>query len=163
MADKRSKTMKEKYVKPIDNSEDAYARLKPITDAAQAGALKPWSASVIDLLARYDVNVQRLEDVKAQVNLSFPTSIKDHRSMAIGFRYAKDDGSFAEDLFVFIEDVGLTCYYRGSQEEALPEYSGSHHAEMNSLHISHPPQTDQQATEVNNRLEHASFSFVPVA
>lgn len=121
---------KDKYVKPIDNSEDAYARLKPITDAAQAGALKPWSASVIDLLARYDVNVQRLEDVKAQANLSFPTSIKDHRSMAIGFRYAKDDGSFAEDLFVFVEDIGLTCYYRGSQEEALPEYSGTHHAEI---------------------------------
>lgn len=121
---------KSKYVKPIDNSEDAYARLKPITDAAQAGALEPWSPSVIDLLARYKVNVQRLEDVKAQANLSFPTSIKDHRSMAIGFRYAKDDGSFAEDLFVFVEDVGLTCYYRGTQEEALPEYSGTHHAKI---------------------------------
>ncbi len=119
---------KDKYIKPVDNSKDAYARLKPITDAAQSGALEPWSPSVIDLLARYGVNVQRLEDVKAQANLSFPTSIKDHRSMAIGFRYAKDDGSFAEDLFVFVEDVGLTCYYRGSQEEALPEYGGTHHA-----------------------------------
>lgn len=121
---------KNNHMKPIPNSEDAYARLKPITDAAQAKALKPWSPSVIDLLARYGVNVQRLEDVKAQANLSFPTSIKDHRSMAIGFRYAKEDGSFAEDLFVFIEDVGLTCYYRGTQEEALPEYSGSHHAKI---------------------------------
>lgn len=121
---------KNKYVKPVPSSQDAYARLKPITDAAQAGALEPWSPSVIDLLARYGVNVQRLEDVKAQANLSFPSSIKDHRSMAIGFRYAKDDGSFAEDLFVFIEDVGLSCYYRGSQEEALPEYAGSHHADI---------------------------------
>jgi hypothetical protein len=121
---------KNNNVKPIPNSEDAYARLKPITDAAQAGALEPWSPSVIDLLARYGVNVQRLEDVKAQANLSFPTSIKDHRSMAIGFRYAKDDGNFAEDLFVFVEDVGLTCYYRGSQEVVLPEYSGSHHAKI---------------------------------
>lgn len=121
---------KDKYVKPIDNSEDAYARLKPIADAAQASALEPWSPSVIDLLARYKVNVQRLEDVKAQANLSFPTSIKDHRSMAIGFRYVKEDGTFAEDLFLFVEDVGLTCYYRGSQEEALPEYAGSHHAEI---------------------------------
>lgn len=119
---------KDKYIKKIDKSQDAYARLKPITDAAQSGALAPWSPSVIDLLARYGVNVQRLEDVKAQANLSFPTSIKDHRSMAIGFRYAKDNGTFAEDLFVFVEDVGLTCYYRGSQEETLPEYGGTHHA-----------------------------------
>lgn len=121
---------KDKYIKPIVDSKDAYARLKPITDAAQSGALVPWSPSVIDLLARYGVNVQRLEDVKAQANLSFPTSIKDHRSMAIGFRYAKDDGTFAEDLFLFVEDVGLTCYYRGSQEEALPEYGGTHHAKI---------------------------------
>jgi hypothetical protein len=121
---------KDKYIKPIDNSEEAYARLKPITDAAQAGALEPWSPSVIDLLARYKVNVQRLEDVKAQANLSFPTSIKDHESMAVGFRYAKEDGTFTEDLFLFVEDVGLTCYYRGSQEEALPEYADTHHAKI---------------------------------
>lgn len=121
---------KNKHIKSVPNSKDAYARLKPVTDAAQAGALEPWSPSVIDLLARYKVNVQRLEDVKAQANLSFPTSVKEHRSMAIGFKYAKEDGSFAEDLFVFIEDVGLTCYYRGSQEEALPEYAGTHHAEI---------------------------------
>lgn len=121
---------KDKYIKTIDQSQDAYSRLKPITDAAQAGALVPWSPSVIDLLARYKVDVQRLEDVKAKADLSFPTSIKDHRSMAIGFRYAKDNGNFAEDLFVFIEDVGLTCYYRGSQEKALPEYSGTHHAKI---------------------------------
>ncbi len=121
---------KSKYAKLKPNSQDAYARLKPITDAAQAGSLKPWSQSVIDLLARYKVNVQRLEDIKAEATLSFPTSIKDHNSMAIGFRYAKSDGSFAEDLFVFIEDVGLICYYRGSQEVALPEYSGTHHAKI---------------------------------
>lgn len=118
------------HIKPIVDSSDAYTKLKPITDDAQAGTLSPWSPAVIDLLASYNVNVQRLKDVKAQANLSFPTSIKDNRSMAIGFRYAKDDGNFAEDLFVFEENVGLTCYYRGTQEDALPEYAGTHHAKI---------------------------------
>jgi hypothetical protein len=117
-----------KNIKPIPDSLNAYAELKPITDDAQAGTLNRWSPAVIDLLASYKVNIQRLKDVKAQANLSFPTSITDNKSMAIGFRYAKDDGSFAEDLFVFEENVGLTCYYRGTQEEALPEYAGTHHA-----------------------------------
>jgi hypothetical protein len=119
-----------KHIKPIPKSTDAYAKLKPITDKAQTGELRPWSPDIIDLLASYKVNVQRLKDVKAQANLSFPTSIKNHRSMAIGFRYDKDDGSFAEDLFLFEENIGLTCYYRGTQEEALPEYKGTHHAKI---------------------------------
>lgn len=117
-------------IKVVPNSEDAYAKLKPITDAAQSEKLRPWSPSVVNLLAGYGVDVQRLEDHKVQANLSFPTSIKDHRSMAIGFRYAKKNGGFAEDLFVFVEDVGLTCYYRGAQEKALPEYDGSHHEKI---------------------------------
>ena len=121
---------KSKNIKEVPDSKDAYARLKPITDAAQRGGLKPWSPAVIDLLARYKVDVQRLEDVKTQANLSFPTSINDHNSIAIGFRYVKEDGTFAEDLFVFVEGIGLTCYYRGSQEEALPEYSDTHHAKI---------------------------------
>lgn len=54
------------YIKPVPNSEVAYEQLKLITDAAQAGDLEPWSPSVIDLLAEYNVNVERLQDVKAQ-------------------------------------------------------------------------------------------------
>ena len=118
-----------KYIKTIPDSASAYALLKTITDAAQAGDLKPWSPAIIDLLESYKVSVDRLKDVKVQVTLSFPTSTKG-RSMAIGFRYAKADGSFAEDIFLFEEGVGLTCYYRGTQEEALPEYDGTHHAKI---------------------------------
>ena len=121
---------KTNHIKPVPGSLDAYTQLKVIIDAAQAGELSPWSPKVVDLLASYKVNVQRLKDIKAEANLSFPKSIKDNKSMAIGFRYAKDDGNFAEDLFVFEENAGLTCYYRGIQEEALPEYSGTHHAKI---------------------------------
>ncbi len=119
-----------KSIKEIPDSQDAYSKLKPITDAAQTEELKPWSPAVADLLAGYGVDVQRIRDTKAQANLSFPTSIKGHRSMAIGFRYAKRDNTYAEDLFVFVKDVGLTCYYRGTQEKALPEYAGSHHLKI---------------------------------
>jgi len=118
-----------KYIKTMPKSGGAYALLKPITDAAQAGDLKPWSPAITELLESYGVSVERLKDVKVQVTLSFPTSTK-NRSMAIGFRYAKSDGSFAEDIFLFEEGVSLTCYYRGTQEEALPEYDGTHHAKI---------------------------------
>ena len=127
---KNNEMSKNKYGIQIPDSKDAYARLVPITDAAQSGELKPWSPAVVELLASYGIRVQRLKDDKAQATVSFPTSIKDHRSMAIGFRYVKSDSRFAEDLFVFVEDVGLTCYYRGAQEKALPEYAGSHHAKI---------------------------------
>ncbi len=124
-----NKTSREKYIKNIPDSAGAYALLKPITDSAQSGDLKPWSPAVIELLESFDVSVERLKDVKVQANLSFPTSTK-NPAMAIGFRYAKSDGSFAEDIFLFEEGVGLTCYYRGTQEDALPEYDGTHHAKI---------------------------------
>jgi hypothetical protein len=118
---------KAKYIKQIPNSADAYAWLKPITDEAQAGTLQPWSPKVVELLESYGIKTDRLKDVKIQANVSFPTSIKGN-AIAVGFRHAKADGSFAEDLFVFEENVGLTSYYHGSQEEALPEYADTHHA-----------------------------------
>ncbi len=121
--------VKSQYIKAIPDSAGAYALLKPITDAAQAGDLKPWSPAITEILASYGISVERLKDVKVQVNLSFPTSTK-NPAMTIGYRYAKSDGSFAEDLFLFEEGVGLTCYYRGAQEEALPEYGESHHAKI---------------------------------
>jgi hypothetical protein len=119
---------RQKYAKTIPDSADAYAQLKIITDAAQAGILKPWTPPVVELLASYGVSVTRLKGMKAEATLSFPTSIEGHRSMAVGFRHLKEDGGFAEDLYVFVEGVALTCYYRGTQEEALPEYGGTHHA-----------------------------------
>jgi hypothetical protein len=122
MADKKAK-----YVKRIENSREAYAWLKPITDQAQAGTLKPWSPAVVELLESYKISTDRLKDIKVQANVSFPTSTAGN-SIAVGFRHAKEDGSFAEDLFVFEENVGLTCYYHGSQEVTLPEYAGTHHA-----------------------------------
>lgn len=110
-------------------TKDIYGELKPITDAAQAGELQPWGPAVVELLSKYGVNVERLKDAKVQVTLSFPSSTK-NKSMAVGFRYIKRDGSFAEDLFLFEENVGLTCFYRGTQEKHLPEYDGTHHAKV---------------------------------
>lgn len=43
----------------------------------------------------------------------------------------KEDGSFAEDMFLFEKNVGLTKLYKGKQERLLPEYKGTHHAEPN--------------------------------
>ncbi|HUC89195.1 MAG TPA: hypothetical protein VMR45_00155 [Patescibacteria group bacterium] len=143
---------KDKYIKQIDNSADAYAKLKPITDAAQAGVLKPWSPAVVDLLESYGVKVERKKGVKVQTNLSFPTSIKDHRSMAIGARYAKEDGSFAEDLYVFIKGVGLTCYYRGTQEQALPEYDGSHHEKVEIKLTEYLPDIQKELADIKQQI-----------
>lgn len=111
----------------IDNSEGAYEQLKVITDAAQAGLLKPWGVKVIELLNGYGVTVDRRIGVKAEVTLSFPTTPA-NKSMGIGVRHMKPSGDMAEDFFLFEESVGLTTYYRGSQEDALPEYKGTHHA-----------------------------------
>ncbi len=121
--------MSSRKTKCIANSEDAYSKLKVVTDTIQRGELKPWSGEVIDLLAAYNINVERKRDLKVQVTVSFPTSTE-NRSMAVGVRYAKADRSFAEDLFLFEENVGLTCYYRGTQEKELPEYDETHHHKL---------------------------------
>lgn len=112
--------------KIIEDSKEAYTQLKVITDAAQAGTLKPWGGKVAELLNAYGVTIDRKKALKAEVTLSFPTTPK-NRSMGIGVRHMKPDGSWAEDFFLFEENVGLTCFYRGSQEDALPEYEGTHH------------------------------------
>jgi protein-tyrosine-phosphatase len=110
----------------IENSDEAYSQLKVITDAAQSGELSPWGVKVIELLNAYGITVDRRQGIKAEVTMSFPTT-PDNRSMGIGVRHLKPDGKWAEDFFLFEENVGLTCFYKGAQEEALPEYKGTHH------------------------------------
>jgi hypothetical protein len=110
----------------ISGSEEAYAQLKVITDAAQTGALKPWGGKVAELLNAYGVTIDRKSALKAEVTLSFPTTPQ-NRSMGIGVRHMKPSGDWAEDFFLFEEGVGLTCFYKGTQEDALPEYQGTHH------------------------------------
>lgn len=110
----------------IENSEEAYTQLKVITDAAQSGELKPWGPKVIELLNAYGVTVERRRGIQAEITLSFPTSTKG-ASMAIGVRHLKPDNSWAEDMFLFEESIGLTKFYKGVQEDALPEYDDTHH------------------------------------
>jgi hypothetical protein len=112
--------------KQVKSSEEAYSQLKVITDAAQSGELSPWGVKVIALLNAYGITVDRREGIKAEVTLSFPTT-PNNRSMGIGIRHLKPGGAWAEDFFLFEENIGLTCFYKGSQEEALPEYKGTHH------------------------------------
>lgn len=114
--------------KLINDSDEAYDQLKVITDAAQEGILKPWSPKVVELLNSHGITVQRKAGVQAEVTLSFPTSTK-NRSMGIGVRHLKPDDSWAEDFFLFEENVGLTCFYKGTQESSLPEYKGTHHGQ----------------------------------
>lgn len=114
--------------KLIKDSGEAYAQLKVITDAAQEGILKPWSPKVVELLNSYGITVQRKEGISAEVTLSFPTSTK-NKSMGIGVRHLKPDHSWAEDFFLFEENVGLTSFYKGAQENVLTEYKGTHHGQ----------------------------------
>lgn len=114
--------------KLIAGSGQAYDQLKVITDAAQEGILKPWSPKVVELLNSYGITVQRKEGIPAEVTLSFPTSTK-NKSMGIGVRHLKPDKSWAEDFFLFEEGVGLTSFYKGAQEDVLPEYKGTHHGQ----------------------------------
>lgn len=114
--------------KLINDSSEAYGQLKVITDAAQEGMLKPWSPKVVELLNSYGITVQRKVGVQAEVTLSFPNSTK-NKSMGIGVRHLKPDNSWAEDFFLFEENVGLTCFYKGTQESSLPEYKGTHHGQ----------------------------------
>jgi len=110
----------------IEGSEEAYSQLKVITDAAQSGELSPWGTKVIELLNAYGITVDRREGIKAEITLSFPTT-PNNRSMGIGVRHLKPKGTWSEDFFLFEENVGLACYYKGAQEDALPEYKGTHH------------------------------------
>lgn len=121
--------MSNKYIKQIPDSKDAYDKLKAITDPAQTGELEHWSGPVVELLGEYGIKVERKVGIRIQTTLSFPTST-DNDAMAIGIRHVKPDGSYAEDLIVFEREVGITAYYRGSQEEVLPEYGGTHHAKI---------------------------------
>jgi len=109
----------------LPNSGDAYEELKIITDAAQAGTLSPWSPAVIKLLTAYGINVTRKKGMKVEATLSFPDSKPN--SMSIGVRHLKDDGTYAEDMFLFEKGIGLTKLYRGEQERLMPEYEGTHH------------------------------------
>ncbi len=122
--------------KHVRDSESAYEQLKSITDAAQAGTLNNWAMSVIGVLNGYGIVVDRREGIKGEVTLSFPTSTK-NKSMGIGIRHLKPDGSWAEDFFLFEESIGITCFYKGAQEQALPEYKGTHHG---------PPTVELQAS-----------------
>jgi hypothetical protein len=117
--------MAKKAPQPLADSSRAYDDLKVITDAAQNGSLRPWSPVVVKLLNAYGVVVDRKRGSKVEATLSFPTSKLN--SMAIGIRHMKDEESYAEDLFLFEKDVGLTPLYRGKQETLLPEYVGTHH------------------------------------
>lgn len=121
--------MTDKKTVPLSGSEGAYDELKIITDAAQAGKLSPWSPAVTKLLTAYGINVTRKKGMKVEATLSFPESKPN--SMAIGIRHMKEDGSYAEDMFLFEKGVGLTKLYKGDQERLMPEYKGTHHAQPN--------------------------------
>lgn len=112
--------------KKVQDSEEAYDQLKVITDAAQTGDLKSWGIEVVKLLNGYGIVVDRREGVQAEVVMSFPSST-DGNAMGIGVRHLKRNSTWAEDFFLFEEHVGLTCFYKGTQETALPEYKGTHH------------------------------------
>lgn len=112
--------------KLVEDSENSYEQLKVITDAAQAELLKPWGQEVAKLLNSYDINVDGRNDIKAEITISFPNSTK-NESIAVGIRYLKSNGSWAEDMFLFEKGFGLTKLYKGAQEQLLPEYKGTHH------------------------------------
>lgn len=141
-----------KKEKNIANSTDAYSQLKVITDAAQAGQLSPWGTKVTELLNAYGIIVDRREGIKAEITLSFPTTTK-RRSMGIGVRYLKPDGSYAEDFFLFEESVGLTCYYKGAQENALPEYKGTHHGPPTVALQESLPSIQQDIDDLKHKLQ----------
>lgn len=129
--------MADKKNVPLPDSEDAYEELKVITDAAQAGKLSPWSPAVTKLLTAYGINVTRKKGMKVEATLFFPETKP--TSMAIGIRHMKEDGSYAEDMFLFEKGVGLTKLYKGDQERLMPEYKGTHHAQPNiALHEALP-------------------------
>ena len=138
-----------KHVHPIPGSEGAYDELKSITDAAQDGVLSPWSPEVINIIGKYGVVVRRKADLQFQTNLSFPTSTI-NESMAIGIRHLKDSGDFTEDLFVFEKGIGLACYYRGAQEEVLPEYKGTHHAKVVLSEVL--PDVQRELAEIKQKI-----------
>lgn len=137
--------------KPVENSQDAYPQLKVITDAAQSGELKPWGPKVIELLNAYGITVERRAGIQAEITLSFPTSTAG-RSMAIGIRHLKPDKSWAEDLFLFEEGVGLTKFYKGTQETALPEYGGTHHGAPSIQLQESIPSIQQDITDLKTKL-----------
>lgn len=112
--------------KKIPDSEEAYSQLKIITDAAQAGELKTWGMEVVKLLNAYGITVNRRKGVQAEVAMSFPSTVEGN-AMGIGVRHLKPNGTWAEDFFLFEENKGLTCFYKGTQETVLPEYKGTHH------------------------------------
>lgn len=69
----------------------------------------------------------RQEDRLFQINASIPT-LRDS-GVVLGARYQKPDGSPTEDCFFFMQGPAGFCvvpYYKGTIEQDLQEYRGTH-------------------------------------
>lgn len=105
--------------------DKSYEELKNITDARYAGNTERYFEKVITLLEKYGIKPRQKDGELLETNISIPKSVKN--AIVVGLRYGKKDGSNAEDLFLFQQNHPVVPYYKGSLENKLKEYLGTHH------------------------------------
>ena len=110
--------------------DSSYEELKTITDKYYTDWQMPDISVFVELLNRYGIQLREKNGELHEANFSIPKSIG--KALMLGIRYGKIDGTFSEDLFLFREGKRIQKGYKGSFEEIIPEYTGSHKGKPNT-------------------------------
>lgn len=107
---------------------DSYSELKSITDRVYGGENIKWSAMILELLSKNNISLRRDDGKLHSVQVSIPKSIT--KAIVVGLRYFKKDGTNSEDHFLFRENQEIEKCYGKRLERLLPEYKGTHKAQL---------------------------------
>lgn len=110
--------------------DTSYDELKAIMDNQYEVREKTGSPTpefhdlIIDLLSKNGIQTRQDDGANPIVTFSIPQTDQD--SFVIGLRYTKNDGTKAEDHFLFKQGNPIE-YLRGKRlERLMPEYRGAH-------------------------------------
>ena len=82
------------------------------------------SSVILDILSENNIRPRTDDGKLDHSTISVPTSR--NNELALGLRYSKRDGTYAEDIFLFEKNKDIKPYYKGQIEKILSEYKGTH-------------------------------------
>lgn len=112
-------------------SGEPFEKLKKVTDEIYSGLRSEYSADVVNILLDYNIKLRNKDGEPCQMNISIPSTRSN--SILVGIRYSKIDGTNTEDHFLFEKGKSIVSFYKGKIEKILPEYKGTHKAQINSF------------------------------
>jgi hypothetical protein len=116
---------------------DSYLELQTIWAGFFEGDRSNTSDKCLKVLNTLEILTRQKDGELKQLTLSKPTSVE--KALAMGLRYRKENGTCAEDVFVFQEGRPVERFYRGKLEREMPEYKGTHHRQIMSTLLDDAP------------------------